>query len=83
MNVIEDSGYSNGKLEDSFIKRVSSARTDIDALDNSKHEDENSSNKSQFREGKTLMIFPTSKLLPTKLICTFRMRFDSYWIFLL
>ena len=52
MNVIEDSGFSNGKLEDSFIKRVSNARADVDAFDDNKHEDEDSPNKYQVRERK-------------------------------
>ena len=49
MNASKDSGFSNGKLEDSFIKRVSNARADMDAFDNSKHEDEDSPHKSQVR----------------------------------
>ena len=49
MNWIEDSEFSNGKLEDIFIKRVSNARDDMNVFDNNKHKDEDSHNKSQVR----------------------------------
>ena len=49
MNVSNENEFSNGKLEDSLIKKISTARVDLNDYDQSKNEDGEPLNRSQIR----------------------------------